>query len=265
MARKRCNTLPRYLEFNPHNHTYYYRNPAMPAKANLGKDLEVAVRLPCVCRVDLVNLRFDDVIGDRIVSPIRKTDTQCREIEATSVDFPVHRDVRRVIAESRVSSLRAGRCPFIVHRVPERKTKRAQDALADRRMEHAAQVLPEYASKAFCEARQAAHRKTNLFVGLGARELPTLHEIRALSSHLYARAGYEVKAVQDLMAHTDPNMTRSYQKGHARKVLRVEMVLPYSVMDDELGVREPQAKYHIRGAAQEKFPENSLTEKRTAA
>jgi integrase len=425
MARKRRNALPKYLELNAHNLTYYYRNPAMPTKANLGKDVERAVRLAntlnarhrmreqqeiarieaCVelggelfhtafqdfiqkyiCdyrlksstarrlhqrrdrlkdglgdlrvpvidtqllreaiasysqfeqtkmktllerffryaksagiypshlanpandlfvdpiphkqrqritmdqfraiyteappwlrwlmtlgfhlalrRVDLVNLRFDDVMDDRIVSPIRKTDTGCRDIEATSVDFPLHPDVRRVIAEARVSSLQAGRCPFIVHRIPERKTKRAHDALAERRMEHPAQVLPEYASKAFSEARQAASRTTDLFTGLNARELPTLHEIRALSSHLYARAGYEVGAVQDLMAHTDPEMTRSYQKGHARKVLRVDRVLPWSVTDDEVGVREARGPYHVRHARREIFPENFLTEKRPAA
>jgi hypothetical protein len=64
-------------------------------------------------------------------------------------------------------------------------------------------------------------------------------------------------AVQDLMAHTDP---RSYQKGHARKVLRVEMVLPYSVSDDTLGVKEIRATYQVgRVFRQEKFPENFLT------
>lgn len=95
--------------------------------------------------------------------------------------------------------------------------------------------------------------------------MPTLHEIRALSSHLYAQAGYEVAAVQDLMAHTDPDMTRSYQKGHARKVLRVEMVLPYSVSDDTPGVREPRASYRVGRDCQKKFPENSLTQKLCAA
>jgi integrase len=425
MARKRRNTLPKYLELNPHNQTFYYRNPAMPAKANLGKDLGSAVRLAnslnsrqriheqqeavrieacldlggepfrtafetfvekyirdyrlksstarrllqrrtrlterlgnlqvpvidtqllresvasssqfeqtkmktllerffryakstgtypshlvnpandlfvdpvphkqrqritvsqfkaiyreapqwlqwlmtlgfhlALRRVDLVNLRFDDVVGDRIVSAIRKTDSQCREFEATSVDFPLHPDVRRVISQARLSSLRANRCPFIVHRMPERKTKRAHDALISRRMEHAAQVLPEYASKAFCEARRLASAKTDLFAGLDTREMPTLHEIRALSSHLYARAGYEVTAVQDLMAHTDPDMTRSYQKGHARKVLRVDMVLPDSVTDDTPGVREPRAVYRVELARQERFPENFLTQKLQAA
>ena len=119
--------------------------------------------------------------------------------------------------------------------------------------------------KAFCEARRAASTKTDVFAGLSAREVPTLHEIRALSSHLYARAGYEVTAVQELMAHTDPDMTRSYQKGHARKVLRVEMVLPYSISDDTPGVREPRATYQLGRDWQKRFPENSLTRKLRAA
>lgn len=47
MARTRTNALPKYLELNPRNRTYYYRNPSMSAKANLGKDLDRAVRLAC--------------------------------------------------------------------------------------------------------------------------------------------------------------------------------------------------------------------------
>jgi enterobacteria phage integrase len=180
-------------------------------------------------RFDLVNLRFVDVVGDRIISPIRKTDTQARDIEATSVDFPIHPDVHRVLLEARRSSLRVGRCPFVVHREPMRQTERAAEALRERRMEHPAQVLPEYASKAFGKARDLARSRTPLFVGLSGRQMPTLHEIRAPSSHLYATAGYEIAAVQELMAHTDPDMTRAYQKGHARKVLRVDMLLPFHV------------------------------------
>jgi len=52
-------------------------------------------------------------------------------------------------------------------------------------------------------------------------------------------------------------MTRYYQKGHARKVLRVEMVLPYSVTDDESGVREPSAFYRVGRLHQKKVPEPS--------
>ena len=194
-------------------------------------------------RVDLVNLRFGDIVDGRIVSPIRKTDTDARELEATSVDFPIHPDVQRVIVEARRSSLRAGRCPFIVHRLPERRTKRAADALDAGTMEHPAQILPDYATKGFNSIREVVCQKTDVFAGLSGRQLPTLHEIRALSSHLYAKAGYDVSAVQDLMAHTDPDMTRAYQKGHARKVLRVDMLLPFSVTDDDLGVREEAPLY----------------------
>lgn len=213
-------------------------------------------------RVDLVNLRFEDVQEGRIISPIRKTDTEARELESTSVDFPIHPDVQRVITEARRSSLALGRCPFIVHRRPERRTKRAFDALDGGRMEHPAQVLPDYATKAFNKARRIACEQTNVFEGLAGRQLPTLHEIRALSSHLYAKAGYDVSAVQDLMAHTDPDMTRAYQKGHARKVLRVEMMLPFSVEDDERRVREQSPVYGTPAPRQrqEVFSENFLTE-----
>jgi enterobacteria phage integrase len=213
-------------------------------------------------RIDLVNLRFDDLVGDRIVSAIRKTDTRARDIEATSVDFPIHPDVRRVLIEARRSSLRLGRCPFIVHREPQRRTRRAKDAIATGRMEHPAQVLPEYASKAFYQARDLARQQTGHFAGLSAREMPTVHEIRALSSHLYAKAGYQVDAVQELMAHTDPDMTRAYQKGHARKVLRVDMMLPFSVLGAEDGVREERPAYVLNRPkiVQEIFPENFLTE-----
>lgn len=209
-------------------------------------------------RVDLVSLRFDDVAGDRIISAIRKTDSAARDIEATSVDFPIHPDVRNVLMEARRSSLQVGRCPFIVHREPDRRTARTVSALQQGRMEHPAQVLPDFASKAFHKARDLARDQTCLFDGMSVRQMPTLHEIRALSSHLYATAGYEVAAVQELMAHTDPDMTRAYQKGHARKVLRVDMVLPYRVPQPENAVREKRAAYHAAPLGQRKFPEDSL-------
>jgi len=150
-----------------------------------------------------------------------------------------------------------GRCPFIIHRQPDRLTARASDALDGGRLEHHAQVLPDYASKRFNRARAIAAAQTNLFDGLAARELPTLHEIRALSSHLYAKAGYDVATVQDLMAHTDPDMTRAYQKGHARKVLRVEMMLPWSLTDRQGdAVEERRVEYRVERAA---VRENSLS------
>ena len=62
------------------------------------------------------------------------------------------------------------------------------------------------------------------------------------------------------MAHTDPDMTRAYQKGHARKVLRVEMLRPYRVPRCDDAVRERTADYRAAAAAQaqEIFPESFL-------
>jgi integrase len=62
-------------------------------------------------RIDLVSLRFEDIQGDRIVSAVRKTDSDARGFEATSVSFPIHPDVRRAIAKARESSIVAARCP----------------------------------------------------------------------------------------------------------------------------------------------------------
>jgi enterobacteria phage integrase len=214
-------------------------------------------------RVDLVNLRFEDVHGDRIVSPIRKTDTEARAVEATSVSFPIHADVRRAIALARESSIRAGRCPFIVHRQPRRQTRRQKNALAAGRMQHPAQVLPEYASKTFAKARAKAMQSSEWFEGIVAAQLPTLHEIRSLSSHLYARSGYQTQAVQDLMAHTDPDMTRAYQRGHGRKILQVEMMLPCGIVGrngrdgEEPSVQEPRVTYGL--IAEKKFSQDFLS------
>jgi hypothetical protein len=112
-----------------------------------------------------------------------------------------------------------------------------------------------------------ANDQTHLFDGASVRQMPTLHGIRALSSHLYAMAGYQVAAVQELMAHTDPDMTRAYQKDHARKVLRVEMMLPYGVPKHDGFVREAPAVYRATSPPrlQEIFPENFLTKNRIAA
>jgi hypothetical protein len=79
-------------------------------------------------------------------------------------------------------------------------------------------------------------------------------------------------AVQELMAHTDPDMTRAYQKGHARKVLRVDMMLPFNVpgieapgTDDE--VKEERVIYRLPELSerQEISSENSLTKIRCPA
>jgi hypothetical protein len=43
------------------------------------------------------------------------------------------------------------------------------------------------------------------------------------------------------MAHTDPDMTKAYQRGHARKILRVDMILPFNVPGSDDGVGKQRA------------------------
>ena len=45
------------------------------------------------------------------------------------------------------------------------------------------------------------------------------------------------------MAHTDPDMTRAYQQGHARRILRVDMLLPFGVLGKNGGVEERTGPY----------------------
>ena len=69
------------------------------------------------------------------------------------------------------------------------------------------------------------------------------------------------------MAHTDPDMTKAYQKGHARKILLVDMMLPLNVPGTDDSVREQGAIYQVssRPDPQERFSESSLTKNWVAA
>ena len=42
----------------------------------------------------------------------------------------------------------------------------------------------------------------------------TFHEVRALSAHLYKKAGHDQNLIQGLMAHSSGRMTEYYQAGH---------------------------------------------------
>lgn len=62
---------------------------------------------------------------------------------------------------------------------------------------------------------------------------PSFHEVRALGSHLYERAGYEVNEVQELMAHTDEIMTKRYQAGFETRWTEINLRMPSAVTGRE--------------------------------
>ncbi|MGI4836385.1 MAG: hypothetical protein ACRYF9_02060 [Janthinobacterium lividum] len=63
-------------------------------------------------------------------------------------------------------------------------------------------------TRALKDARVAA----GCYKGWKEEELPGFHEVRALSLHLYKRAG---KDGQKIAGHASEEMTRNYQRDHA--------------------------------------------------
>jgi integrase len=182
-------------------------------------------------RSDLVSLRLDDQSTTHFLRDNRlhviphKSNTSRRKLGPSRLvwDLGIHEALAGIVRESRVSSMQHGRCPFILHEQPQRITMRARSA-----KKHHCQVLPARLSRLFAEARQKAmEADPELFKGYEAKELPGLHEVRALASHLYEEQGADRKAVMELMSHTDEAMTESYQAGHKEVWREVTLKLAF--------------------------------------
>jgi len=92
--------------------------------------------------------------------------------------------------------------PYLVHRKPDRlKQKQAQTK------DYWTKVEERYLTRAFKEAREAA----NCYEGWKEEEMPGFHEVRALSLHLYKKAG---KDGQKIAGHASESMTKNYQRDH---------------------------------------------------
>ncbi|WP_162844123.1 tyrosine-type recombinase/integrase [Sinobacterium caligoides] len=94
--------------------------------------------------------------------------------------------------------------PFIVSRVHKKN-----HATAKRDCPH--QVLPEQLPRAF----KKATAQSGVFAHLESDEVPTFHEIRALSADIYKNQfGRTPDELQALMAHSDIKTTEIYIEGH---------------------------------------------------
>ena len=92
--------------------------------------------------------------------------------------------------------------PYIIHRVPKGKIKNR-----DQFKEHWTKIETGFLSREFL----LALRKSNPYPELTGRQLPSFHEIRALSIHLHKKAG---KSAQTLAGHATEKMTEFYASGH---------------------------------------------------
>lgn len=119
------------------------------------------------------------------------------EKEASRVEIPITKELKRVIERSRDRLL----SPYIVHR-RGRYPKRVGEGC-----DHPTQVASKYISREFSKLRD----QLGLFSELSKIERPSFHEIRALSARAYKDGGYDPQA---RMAHSDAKSTKVYTENH---------------------------------------------------
>lgn len=89
-------------------------------------------------------------------------------------------------------------------------TERKRQKQAEQK-EHWTKIEERYLTRAFKEARDAA----GCYADWTGEEQPGFHEIRALSLHLYKKAG---KDGQRIAGHASEEMTKNYQRDHAEVI-----------------------------------------------
>jgi len=160
-------------------------------------------------RNEVINMKFEDFKDEDqyLFLTRKKTDAN----EWANIKIKTTKEVRAILSRARQSGIVS---PYVVHFQPKKKKK------SDVR-EHWTQFTPNDFTKRFRELRDSL----DTFKVIPKEQRPTFHEIRALGSHLYEKAGKKTKQVQTLMAHSDEKMTEYYQSGHETKWLEAEVGL----------------------------------------
>lgn len=154
-------------------------------------------------RIDIIHMRWTDIKdGFLHVAQEKTTDDPEDDFEllegAGYVRIKINDELQRVLDRCKDQVL----SPYIIHRVPKGKTKNRSQT-----KEHWTQIEAQYVSREFLKASKVA----NAYPELNGRQLPSFHEIRALSIHLHKKAG---KSAQTLAGHATEKMTEFYASGH---------------------------------------------------
>jgi integrase len=150
-------------------------------------------------RTDILAMKFEDVKDGYLYVVQQKTS---KASDAAWIRFRVTPELQRVISHCRDNVV----SPFLVHRRPDRKRQKQAET-----KEHWTKVEERYLTRAFKDAREAA----DCYKGWKEEEMPGFHEVRALSLHLYKKAG---KDGQKIAGHASEGMTKNYQKEHAEVI-----------------------------------------------
>lgn len=173
--------------------------------------MQIAMELALITlqgRGEVIRMKFSDC-QNGVLRVVRQ---KVQKHEHAWLEIEISPQLESVISRARRSGTAS---PFIVHRRPERVAQAVG-------REHWTQLTPNAFTSEFREIRDA----TGIFNHLPREQRPTFHEIRALGSFLYKKAGYSTDAyIQPLMAHSDEKMTEHYQSGHEQKWVRVRAEL----------------------------------------
>lgn len=162
--------------------------------------MQVAMDLALISlqrRGDLVRARYDHIEGN--VWQVIQSKTE-KHGHRAFLKITMGEGLQEVIQRSRSI---APVCPFILHRVPERKKKAAA-------LDHWAQITPDHLSKMFAQLRDCLPE----FQAMSKEQRPGFHTIRGLGGHLYLKAGFSDEYVKQLYGHTTQEMSDEYTDQH---------------------------------------------------
>lgn len=143
-------------------------------------------------------LKAPEVIeGVTVYGYLRIHRQKVQKKESSRVEIPITSALKDIIERSRADKVLS---PYLVHRISASK-------IVPKECTHPTQCSSEYISKAFSTLRD----KLGLFDKLDKAERPTFHEIRALSIHMFDKAGYDPQA---RAAHADAKSTKVYKENH---------------------------------------------------
>ncbi|WP_221801863.1 tyrosine-type recombinase/integrase [Oceanobacter mangrovi] len=169
--------------------------------------LKIAMELALLTllgRWEITHAKFAD-IHDGALWIVRE---KSKEHEWAHLRIALTPELESIISRARRSGVAS---PYLVHRRPIR-------AKPNKDTDHWTQFAPNTFTAEFRKLRDSL----DTFQSIPSEQRPTFHEIRALGSHLYEKAGFSRDYVQRLMAHADPKMTEHYQTGHGKKWVEVE-------------------------------------------
>lgn len=147
-------------------------------------------------RHEVVNMKLEDLRDDYLYVVRQKT----RKNDWAYLRIKVSDDIKAIFERAESSPVNS---PYLVHHEPSRRVKA-------KGRDHWSQFTPNRFNELFRELRDSLP----IFANIPKDERPTFHEIRALGSYLYKKAGYKRPDVKVLMAHSDEKMTELYQSGH---------------------------------------------------